>query len=435
VKQRAFVGDLLALFGALPDQARRVCLLSGLGQGGFVDTLTWEPAASLEGSWSGPAPGERQLALRAARETLQSFVAEHTARGRLCVGYCSYELGHRLHGLPLRRKPGPRLPDYCWLAYDNWLAREADGWVLYGSEPSFASQLAAAQTRAARAQPIPASFEAVRFQPALSAAEYAAAYEQIAEYIRAGDIYQVNLTHQLRGQSSLAARSLFPFVAGSNPVEHLAYLEGDGYALHSASPERFVRIRERAIESAPIKGTRPRGADPEQDQARLAELLASEKEAAELHMITDLLRNDLAEVCTPGSVQVAESRVARAGPKVWHTASRITGTLRAGLEPLAAVLHMLPGGSISGCPKRRALEIIDELEHAERGVYTGVIGRIDPDGSSDFSVAIRTLVQQGSALYLSVGGGVVYDSLLQQEFEETLLKASSFSDLPARFLP
>jgi len=352
----------------------------------------------------------------------------------LCIGFCSYELRHHLHGLSLRPKPGPALPDYCWLAFDHWLARDGDDWVLHGSEPRFAEQIAAARERAARVEERAPRFEPVQFRPLLSPAEYGAAYQRIAEYIRAGDIYQVNLTHQLRGQSSLSARSLFPFVARSNPVEHLAYLEGDGYAIHSASPERFVRIQQNAIETVPIKGTRPRGAGPEQDRARLAELLASEKEAAELHMITDLLRNDLAQVCVPGTVLVAESRAARASPKVWHTSSRVTGTLRADLAPFSAVLQMLPGGSISGCPKRRALQIIDELEQAERGVYTGVIGRVDPDGSCDFSIAIRTLVQQGRELYLSVGGGIVYDSAQEQELEETLLKASSFSNLPARFL-
>jgi para-aminobenzoate synthetase component I len=272
---------------------------------------------------------------------------------------------------------------------------------------------------------------AVRFEPTLSAAEYGAAFRRIAEYIRAGDIYQVNLTHLLRGRSSLPPRALFPHVARHNPVEHLAYLEGDGHAIHSASPERFVRISGRSIETFPIKGTRPRGGDAEQDRLRLEQLLASEKEAAELHMVTDLLRNDLAGVCVPGSVVVRESRAARPGPKVWHTASHIAGELEPDIAPFAALLRLLPGGSISGCPKRRALEIIDQLEPAERGVYTGVIGRIAPDGSADVSVAIRTLIQRGSDLYLSVGGGIVYDSRPDQEWEETLLKASSFASLPA----
>jgi para-aminobenzoate synthetase component I len=417
--------DLLSLFEAIPAPARRPCLLAGRGEEGFLDTLAWDPVATLEGHCSAQLDPRREL---------ERFVAEQTAQGRLCVGYCSYELGRHLQGLPPRPGAMPGLPDYCWSAYDSWLARAGEVWTLHASGERFPSELALARELAARASAAPpASFERIVFQPTVSRDEYAAAYRRIAEYIRAGDIYQVNLTYQMHGQSWVAGRHLFPFVARSNPVEHLAYLEGDGYSIHSASPERFARVRQRAIETVPIKGTRPRGARLEQDRAQLAELLASEKEAAELHMITDLLRNDLAEVCVPGSVHVLENRVARAGPKVWHTATHIRGLLRDGLEPFAAVLRMLPGGSISGCPKRRALQIIDELERGARGVYTGIIGRIDPDGDADFSVAIRTLVQEGNDVYLSVGGGIVYDSVLEQEHAETLLKASSFANLPARF--
>lgn len=414
--------NLLDLFQALPVRARRPCLLAGRGQEGFIDTLAWDPVAVLEGHCSSEADPRGQL---------ERFVAEHTGRGRLCTGYCSYELGRHLQGLPLRAAGTPALPDYSWQAYDSWLARSGEIWTLRASDARCASEFAEARERATRVATPPPSFEPIVFQSTLSREEYAAAYGRIAEYIRAGDLYQVNLTYQLHGQSSVPGRSLFPYVARSNPVEHLAYLEGDGYSIHSASPERFVRVRQRWIETVPIKGTRPRGASPEQDREQLAELLGSEKEAAELHMITDLMRNDLAEVCVPGSVQVAESRVARAGPKVWHTASRIQGTLRAGVEPFAAVLRMLPGGSISGCPKRRALQVIDELERGARGVYTGIVGRIDPDGDADFSVAIRTLVQVGNDVYLSVGGGIVLDSVLEQEHAETLLKAASFANLPA----
>jgi para-aminobenzoate synthetase component 1 len=417
-------GDLLGLLRALPAESERPSLLAGRGEGGFRDTLAWNPCALLEGDGAQPAQ---------TAERLEQFIAEQLGRGRLCIGYCSYELGQLLHGVPVRRKPGARLPDFCWAAYDSWLERDAERWLVRAADQRFLEQLRSARERAREREgrTEPRGAERVRFAPTWSPVEYAAAFQRVAEYIRAGDIYQVNLTHLLRARSSLPPRALFPHVARHNPVEHLAYLEGAGHAIHSASPERFVRIRGRAIETFPIKGTRPRGGDAEQDRAQLEQLLASAKEAAELHMITDLLRNDLASVCVPGSVVVRESRAARPGPKVWHTASHIAGELEPALAPFAALLRLLPGGSISGCPKRRALEIIDQLEPAERGVYTGVIGRLDPDGGADSSVAIRTLIQRGSELYLSVGGGIVYDSIQQQEWEETLLKASSFASLPA----
>jgi para-aminobenzoate synthetase component 1 len=436
-------GDLLELFQSIPADARRLALLTGLAGEGFVDTLAWDPVAQFEGSWSGTGETLAEL---------QQFIPEQSARGRLLLGFLSYELGHQLQHLPLTHKPGPQTPDYCWLAYDSWLTGSEDGWAVVCQDDRFLEQLeSAAAAVAARerssatlrrgAGPIEcapleaAPFEAMTFQATSSEDEYRRAYDRIAEYIRAGDIYQVNLTHLLRAQTTLPPRSLFPFVARSNPVEHLAYLEGDGYAVHSASPERFVRVRGRAIETFPIKGTRPRGSDPKQDQAQLAALLESEKEAAELNMISDLLRNDLSQVCVAGSVEVVASRTPRAGPKVWHTATHISGVLSEGITALDALLPMLPGGSISGCPKRRALEIIAELEPSRRGVYTGVIGRIDPDGNCDFSVAIRTLIQQGSDVYLSVGGGIVYDSQPERELEETRLKAVSFAQLPARLTP
>jgi para-aminobenzoate synthetase component I len=415
-------GDLLQLFRAVPCEVERLCLFAGLREQGFEDTLAWGPVAGLEGVCSAATELRREL-LR--------FVEEHSRQGRLVLGFCSYELGHHLQGLPLRRKARTGTPDYCWLAYDSWLTRVADTWTVQSANADFLRQLEQARLGVQQPRFDPGGFEPMQFRSSLSSEDYRRAYGCIQEYIRAGDVYQVNLTYALRAQTALAGRELFPFVAQSNPVEHLAYFEGAGYAIHSASPERFVRIRARQIETFPIKGTRPRGTDPEQDRAQLAQLLGSQKEQAELNMITDLLRNDLAEVCAPGSVQVAEHRVPRAGPKVWHTGSRITGTLRDGLPPLDAVLSMLPGGSISGCPKRRALEIIDELEACERGVYTGVIGRLAPDGSADFSVAIRTLLQQGSEVSLGVGGGIVYDSEPEEELRETRLKAASFSRLPA----
>ena len=307
-------GDLIELFRAVPSEARRLSLLMGQEEDGFPDTLAWDPAGVFEGSWSSTG---------STRAQLLSFIREQRARGRLLLGFLSYELGHQLHGLPLAPKPGPQTPDFCWLAYDSWLSSEAGSWAVSSREARFLEQLQRALQSAERPPEgaaatlgEPAPSEAMCFHPTSSDSAYRQAYERIAEYIRAGDIYQVNLTRLLRAQTALGPRQLFPFVARSNPVQHLAFLEGDGYTIHSASPERFVRVRGRTIETFPIKGTRPRGAAAEADQAQLAALLASEKEAAELNMISDLLRNDLAQVCAPGSVQVVASRVPRAGTMV-----------------------------------------------------------------------------------------------------------------------
>ncbi|MEK7085610.1 MAG: anthranilate synthase component I family protein [Patescibacteria group bacterium] len=217
---------------------------------------------------------------------------------------------------------------------------------------------------------------------------------------------------------------MFLKVINANPVDYLAYMEGDGFEILSASPERFIKIENGNIETCPIKGTRPRGNNPKADQKLKQELLKNEKEAAELNMITDLLRNDMGKICKINTVKVAGHRLIQKCPTVWHTFSRITGKIA--VEPIEALLSMLPGGSITGCPKKRAMEIIDELEPTTRSVYTGVIGYIHPNKNLDFNIAIRTIIKKGKKLYLQVGGGIVLDSKEKAEFKETLDKAKSF---------
>jgi len=224
----------------------------------------------------------------------------------------------------------------------------------------------------------------------------------------------------------MPARELFLRTLRRNPVDFPAYFEGNGFEIISASPERFIKIDTQKIETCPIKGTRPRGRTAASDKRYRRELLESAKETAELNMIIDLLRNDLGRVCQSGSVRVRGRRLVSACPAVWHTFARITGCLDEDCSSLDALLSMLPGGSISGCPKKRAMEIIDELEPVTRSVYTGVIGCILPDMRLDFSVAIRTIIKKQRRLYLPVGGGIVYDSKQTAEFKETLDKAKSF---------
>lgn len=420
ILERSPAVDLLGVFRALPRERAMVSLLLGRSGGGFVPTLAWAPSAVFRGTLEPDA---------ALGETLKGFIDEQVARGRLVIGFLSYELGHCLNGVPLPEKPAQRTPDYHLLAYESWLELREGVLTVHAHSPEF---LAEFERFRGGAPPLSRSAESMDFRLTMTREAYVERYRRIQDYIRAGDIYQINLTHQLEGHTALADRELFSFVAEANSVEHLAYLEAPPFSIQSASPERFVRIERGSIETQPIKGTRPRGERREQDLGNLAELLASEKESAELDMITDLLRNDLGRVSKAGSVRVIEHRASRPGPAVWHTLSRITGTLRDEVHPFDALTSMLPGGSISGCPKRRALEIISELELSRRGVYTGIIVRIDPDYSIDSSIAIRTLIKEGERVTLGVGGGIVYDSTEAAEFEETLSKAASFMNLPLR---
>jgi len=264
------------------------------------------------------------------------------------------------------------------------------------------------------------------FKAEITEKAYKNAYLKIKDYIKAGEIYQINLTHRLKGKTTASARYLFTKVAATNPVDFLSYMEGPNFQILSASPERFIKIKNRNIETYPIKGTRPRGKTTTQDRKLAKDLLENAKEAAELNMITDLLRNDLNEVCTSGTVKVTIHRKLQKNPTVWHTFSKIIGRLIPEISTVEALLSMLPGGSIAGCPKKRAIEIIDELEPTTRGIYTGTIGIIEPNGDLDFSIAIRTIIKKNATLYLQVGGGIVYDSTEHAELRETYDKAKSF---------
>ena len=212
----------------------------------------------------------------------------------------------------------------------------------------------------------------------------------------------------------------------ANPAPFLGYLEGDGFTILVSSPERFVSVRKGVIETYPIKGTRPRGQTRAEDERQKRDLLESEKERAELMMITDLLRNDIGKVSEIGSVEIVKQRGVTAHRSVWHTNSHVQGCLRKNMSSAEAIISMFPGGSVTGCPKKRAMEIIAELEPRARGFYTGVLGYIEPSGDSDMAIIIRSLIKKNDCVYLNVGGGIVYDSKMNREWKETFDKAAPF---------
>lgn len=261
--------------------------------------------------------------------------------------------------------------------------------------------------------------------------EYSYAFANIQAAILRGDIYQINLTYHLRARSEIDRRHLFHTLTQSNPSACASYLESDDVILLSASPESFLTIDGDRIETRPIKGTRPRGRNAAADQRLKRALLSDPKEQAELNMITDLLRNDIGQICVPGSVEVAKARVVQKNPTVWHTYSVIQGRLESFITPLEALQRCFPGGSVTGCPKKRAMEEIAKLEKARRGPYTGAMVMLSDHGALRSSVVIRTLVSEGDHLTLGVGGGIVADSDGAREWEETQRKAAAFLRLKA----
>jgi para-aminobenzoate synthetase component 1 len=252
---------------------------------------------------------------------------------------------------------------------------------------------------------------------------YLQAVERAIEYIHAGDCFQVNLAQRLLHPATLPPLELYARLRQRNPAPFAGYLDLGEFAVASASPERFVRVEGGQVQTRPIKGTRPRGESPERDRANAEELLASAKDRAENVMIVDLLRNDLGRVCAYGSVRVEAVCRLESYPTVHHLVSEVRGTLRPGLGPVDLLRAAFPGGSVTGAPKVRAMEIIAELEPTARGPYCGSLGYIGFDGSMDMSILIRTFTIGKGWVQFPVGGGIVADSDLQAEYAETMHKA------------
>jgi para-aminobenzoate synthetase component 1 len=254
-------------------------------------------------------------------------------------------------------------------------------------------------------------------------AGYLAAVRRAVEYVHAGDCFQVNLAQRLLSPDGVPPVEFYRRLRERNPAPFAGYLDAGDFVVASASPERFVAVRDGEVETRPIKGTRPRGATPAEDRARADELLASAKDRAENVMIVDLLRNDLGRVCRYGTVRVAGVCRLESYRFVHHLVSEVRGRLRPGLGPLNLLRAAFPGGSVTGAPKVRAMEIIAELEPVARGPYCGSLGYVGFDGTADTNILIRTATLGGGWVQFPVGGGIVADSDPVQEYEETWDKA------------
>jgi anthranilate synthase component 1 len=255
---------------------------------------------------------------------------------------------------------------------------------------------------------------------------FLAGVRQVQEYIRAGDVFQVNLSRRWQARLTEVSRSidLYRCLRAANPAPFSGFMSrSENRAVLSSSPERLVSVRNGVVSTRPIAGTYPRSADPEQDAALGQALLRHPKERAEHVMLIDLERNDLGRVCRPGTVRVPELMGLESYRHVHHIVSEVRGELRAGVTPAQVIRAVFPGGTITGCPKVRCMQIISELEQAARGAYTGSMGYINRDGSLDLNILIRTLVRHGQHVSLRAGAGIVADSVPERELEETRVKA------------
>ncbi|MEX0431014.1 aminodeoxychorismate synthase component I [Spiribacter insolitus] len=340
------------------------------------------------------------------------------------IGYFGYELGRRLQG---QTPADAGMPEMAVGLYDWALVidhRAGRAWLAGEPPPGLTGWL----QRGPRAEPDRWQAESdVDATPGFDG--YARAFDRVQRYLHAGDCYQINLARRLQAAFSGDPLGVYADFRGRAGGPFAAYLDLPGGPILSGSPERFLQLRDGMVETCPIKGTRRREADPRRDAAVRAALQASAKDRAENVMIVDLLRNDLGRGCETGSVTVPRLFALESFATVHHMVSVVTGRLGPGRGAADLLRDCLPGGSITGAPKSRAMEIIDELEAGPRGVYCGAIGYIGHDGAMDTNIAIRTLTAREGWLDYRAGGGVVVDSRARAEFDETESKAVAFRRL------
>ncbi|MCC7410710.1 MAG: aminodeoxychorismate synthase component I [Gammaproteobacteria bacterium] len=355
------------------------------------------------------------------------------------VGYFAYDLGRRIEHLPARVRARTAMPDmavglYDWAVVVDHLDRRA--WLVdAGADEAAIRALRELMEQPPPAGPVPIapSFQVLSpVRSEISREEYAAAFDRIQQHIRDGDCYQINFAQRFSAQAAGDPWDAYRWLRTLNPAPFAAYLAHPDGAVLSSSPERFLAIRDGEVETRPIKGTRPRSRDVLEDAALARELATSVKDRAENVMIVDLLRNDLGKSCRIGSIRVPELFVIESYATVHHLVSAVRGELAPDRHALEVLRGCFPGGSITGAPKLRAMQIIDELESHCRGVYCGAIGYIGFDGSMDTNIAIRTLVVHDGRMHCWAGGGIVADSRMQAEYQESLDKAAAMIALYER---
>lgn len=352
------------------------------------------------------------------------------------IGYFSYDYGREHMGVPSAEQDVEPIPQARVVFYDLLLiedCREKRVWLSACGQTEDAEALLARFRRDIERgmeegfPPLPDAHatKLITVRPNFEKEEYKAAVDRMIRYIIEGDIYIANMTQRLDVMSDREPLAVFEHLRTHNPSPFGGYLDCGDHQIICASPERFLRLRDGVVETRPIKGTRKRGETPEEDEALRRELEQSEKDKSELLMIVDLERNDLNRVCRPGSVEVTELFTVETYATVFHLVSNIRGELAQGRDVTDLLRAAFPGGSITGAPKYRAMEIIDELEHGKRGLYTGSIGYLTLDGDCDLNIVIRTALHRDGRYHLGVGGGITSESDLEFEYEETLQKAKA----------
>ncbi len=344
------------------------------------------------------------------------------------MGYLSYDLKDTIEKLPRTSVDDLGLPDICLFAPSLIVIHDKSENITWEAVSKFSplhEPLSGSCKHVCKQKEINTG----NFKSNFTREDYTKAIRRIKEYIAAGDVYQVNMSQRFEAEFSGNGFALFQALYEQNPAPFFAYINAGDHQIISTSPERFIWRKGERVETRPIKGTRPRGKTPAEDEALKQELQESRKDDAELSMIVDLLRNDIGKVCKAGSVKVAEHKRVEGYQNVYHLVSVVEGELDNDYGSLDLIKATFPGGSITGCPKIRSMEIIDELEPYRRHIYTGSIGYISFHHTMDLSVAIRTATILNNKIIFSVGGGIVFDSDPENEYEETLHKGRTLMNV------
>lgn len=380
---------------------------------------------------------------------LKHYLSEHKDQNEFdipmvsgAIGYFSYDYGRENMEIVSRQPDVCQIPEAVWTFYDVMIVEDCHRKEVYisagGNTEDPGQQLQQiewrilcksrehrreGENRENAAEKTQIQKENVQFY--FEKEDYKNSIEKMVQYMREGDIYIANMTQQLKIRSKKQPLDVFRTLRKKNPSPFGGFLDYGTCQIISASPERFLQLKNRKVQTRPIKGTRKRGETPEEDALLYRELEQSEKDHSELLMIVDLERNDLNRVCVPGSVKVTELFSIETYATVFHLISNIEGTLKESCDVVDLLDAAFPGGSITGAPKYRAMEIIDELEHGKRGLYTGTLGYLTLDGACDWNIVIRTAVYKEGYYYLGVGGGITVESDPEFEYEETLQKAKA----------
>ncbi len=355
-------------------------------------------------------------------ERYKTKKSKNTVLDGLVIGYFGYGAVRFIEKLSKRAKDDLKLPDMRFGFYKNYLVFDhlTKRIILVGNEKKINSRIKGIQDRKAMKND-----KSKKPQSNFTKQEYINAVKKVQEYVKAGDTFQVNLSQRFEVETTKDPLEVYEELAKINPSHFGAFIDFGKIKLICSSPERLVKLNGNKVSTRPIAGTRPRGKTKNKDKKLEKELKDNEKELAEHLMLVDLERNDLGKVCDFGSVKVDELLKIEKYSHVMHLVSEVSGKLREDKTSVDLIKAMFPGGTITGCPKVRTMEIIDELEPTTRGPYTGALGYFTLSGDLDFNMIIRTIVMKGKKAYIQIGGGIVFDSVPKKEYVETMNKGKA----------